>query len=202
MFNEIKRDSTLGIISPAWIPNSKKLKSGIRYLESMGFNIRCGQHLTRRHGYFAGTDEQRVDDLHTMYADKEVDIIMCSRGGWGGLRMINGIDYIIITLLDALEGIDPLKICIGYELDGQPLEQWPIQSEIINKCKPIYKTFKGWKARTKEDWSDIAKKGYEALPETMKVYINAIQEELKTELAMISIGPNRNDTIELTNGVF
>ncbi|RLF51211.1 MAG: adenylosuccinate synthase, partial [Thermoplasmata archaeon] len=52
--------------------------------------------------------------------------------------MVNGIDYTIITLLDALEGIEEIKICTSYELDGKILESWPIQSEIIEKCKPIY----------------------------------------------------------------
>ncbi|MFX1297954.1 MAG: adenylosuccinate synthase [Promethearchaeota archaeon] len=116
--------------------------------------------------------------------------------------MINSIDSAIITLLDALEGIDQLKICIGYELDGQLLESWPIQAEIIDKCKPIYKTLEGWERRTSDEWSEIAIKGYEALPVNMKAYIQTIEEELKVDIAMISIGPNRNDTIELNKHIF
>lgn len=116
--------------------------------------------------------------------------------------MINGIDKIIITLLDALQGVDPLKICITYELEGKILESWPIQHEIIEKCVPIYKEFKGWEERTREEWSQIAHEGYNALPENMKIYIEAIQEELKTDVAMISIGSDRNDTIVLNNTFF
>lgn len=111
--------------------------------------------------------------------------------------MINGVDSIIITLLDALEGINPLKICTAYELEGKILESWPIQSEIIEKCIPIYKTFDGWEQKTSEEWSEIAKQGYDALPLTMKTYIQFIKDELQTEIAMISIGPDRNDTIVL-----
>jgi len=114
--------------------------------------------------------------------------------------MINGVDMIIITLLDALEGVDPLYICTDYELDGRILESWPIQSEIIEKCKPIYKEFKGWEKR--DDWSRIAKDGYDSIPDSMKTYIEAIENELNTKIAMISIGPNRNDTIELSNDIF
>lgn len=116
--------------------------------------------------------------------------------------MINGVDKIIITLLDALEGINPIKMCIDYELDGEVLESWPIQSEIIEKCKPIYKEFEGWDVKSRQEWSEIAKQGYEALPFTMKTYIQAIQEELKTDIALISIGPDREDTIVLDNNFF
>ncbi|MHA1438053.1 MAG: adenylosuccinate synthase [Promethearchaeota archaeon] len=116
--------------------------------------------------------------------------------------MINGIDSVIITLLDALEGINPLKICTAYELNGKIIESWPIHAEIIEKCKPIYKNFEGWEKKSKEEWSKIAKKGYDALPEPMKVYIEAIKEELKMKIAMLSIGPNRNDTIVLEENFF
>ena len=116
--------------------------------------------------------------------------------------MINGIDKIIITLLDALHGITPIKMCTGYELNGQILESWPIQHEIIEKCKPIYKEFEGWEEKTREEWLDIAEKGYDALPETMKIYIQAIKEETKTDIAMISIGPDRSETIVLEDIIF
>jgi adenylosuccinate synthase len=93
-------------------------------------------------------------------------------------------------------------MCIGYELDGKKLESWPIQHEIIEKCKPIYREFEGWKKIPDEEWSELAKKGYDSLPETMKNYLQAIKEELKIEIAMVSIGPNRNDTIVLDENLF
>ncbi|MFX0039724.1 MAG: adenylosuccinate synthase [Promethearchaeota archaeon] len=111
--------------------------------------------------------------------------------------MINGVDKIIITLLDALQGINPIKMCTAYELDGKLLESWPIQSEIIENCKPIYKTFDGWEEKTREEWLNIAEKGYGALPETMKIYIKAIGDFLEIDIAMISIGPDRKETIVL-----
>ncbi len=111
--------------------------------------------------------------------------------------MINGIDKIIITLLDALQGINPLKICTGYKLNEEYLESWPIQSEIIENCKPLYKTFEGWEEKTRDEWLSIAEKGYDALPETMKLYIQAIKDFLKIDVAMVSIGPDRKETIVL-----
>ena len=116
--------------------------------------------------------------------------------------MINGIDKIVISLLDALEGINPLKICTSYELEGKSLDSWPIHHEIIENCKPIYKTFEGWEKRTTAEWLTIAEKGYDALPPTMKVYIQAIKEELKTEIFALSIGADRSATIVLDDDFF
>ena len=111
--------------------------------------------------------------------------------------VINGVDKIVLTLLDALQGINPIKICDSYELNGKILDSWPIQSEIIENCIPIYKTFEGWEKRSREDWLSIAKKGFDALPETMKIYIKSIKEILNIDIAMVSIGPDRRETIVL-----
>jgi adenylosuccinate synthase len=116
--------------------------------------------------------------------------------------MINGVDKIVVTLLDALQGIDPIKVCTGYELEGQALESWPIQSEIIEKCIPIYREFAGWDPISIQEWSEIAKVGFHKLPENMKRYLKVIEEECKTEIAMISIGSDRNDTIVLNKDFF
>ncbi|MHA2181434.1 MAG: adenylosuccinate synthetase, partial [Promethearchaeota archaeon] len=116
--------------------------------------------------------------------------------------MVNGVDKIIITLLDALEGIDPIKICTGYELNGKILESWPIQPEIVDRCKPIYKSYQGWEPKTREEWFEIAQNGYNALPEPIKIYVQAIKEELQTDIAILSIGPDRTETIVLDNNIF
>jgi len=111
--------------------------------------------------------------------------------------MLNEVDYIAIMLLDALEGIDPLNICVGYEMEGKSLESWPIHPELVKKCTPIYKTFNGWKQRPREEWREIANKGFKGLPKEIKVYVNFIAEELQTKIAMLSIGPERESTIVL-----
>jgi len=130
------------------------------------------------------------------------------RVGWIDLfnikygMMINGIDRVIITLLDALEGISPIKMCVGYKLNGNFLDSWPIHHEIIEKCTPIYKEYNGWNEASREGWSEIAKKGYNSLPTNMKIYIEAIKDELQANIAMISIGPQRDDTIVLDSEIF
>ena len=93
-------------------------------------------------------------------------------------------------------------MCIGYKFEGKVLESWPIQHEIIENCEPIYKEYKGWDKRTSDEWTKIAEQGYEALPDSMKVYLQAIKEEINAEIAMVSIGPKRIDTIVLDDNLF
>jgi adenylosuccinate synthase len=116
--------------------------------------------------------------------------------------MINGADSVAITLLDALQGIDPIKVCVGYEMNGRSLISWPIHHEIIENCSPIYKNFKGWPSLSKEEWTEIAKEGYEQLPESMKTYLKYIKEECKTDISIVSIGPDRQQTIILDKNLF
>ena len=123
------------------------------------------------------------------------------RVGWIDLfnlkysNMLNNFDGLVITLLDALQGVDPIKLCIGYEYEGKLLDCWPIQSEIIEKCTPKYIEMPGWKPKNSEEWSAIAKKGYDALPVEIQNYISKIEEIIGTKILIVSIGPNRDDTI-------
>jgi len=111
--------------------------------------------------------------------------------------MINGVDFLFISLLDALEGIDPLYICTHYELNGTRLESWPIQSEIIEQCKPVYIKLDGWDKRNRTEWKEISKNGYESLPYSMKKYIETVENQLNQKISVISIGPGREETIQL-----
>jgi muramoyltetrapeptide carboxypeptidase len=98
MFNTLRPGSTIGVVSPAWIPDKERLENGINYLQNKGFRIKRGMNLGREYGYFAGLDTERISDLHDMYRDSDVNAIICSRGGWGGLRMLNKIDYRLISI--------------------------------------------------------------------------------------------------------
>jgi len=96
MFRRFSEQATFGIVSPAYIPTENRVRQGINYLEQQGFRIKTGKHLESKYGYFAGTEEDRLSDLHTMYRDEEVDIILCTRGGWGGLRLVDKLNYPLI----------------------------------------------------------------------------------------------------------
>ena len=81
------------------------MENGIAYLHNSGFKTKIGKSLNEKYGYFAGKDQQRLSDLHEMYADPEVDAIFCARGGWGGSRLLDKIDY---------------KTMVEYEMFGDP----------------------------------------------------------------------------------
>ncbi len=94
----LRRGATIGIISPASPQRDiSRLHKGIRYLESLGYHVRVGDAALRRHGgYLAGTDEERLSDIHTMFADRSVDAIFCARGGYGSARLLRGLDMTLI----------------------------------------------------------------------------------------------------------
>jgi muramoyltetrapeptide carboxypeptidase len=92
----VVNNGTVGIISPAYIPVDERMEKGIQYLNEKGFAIKTASNVGKTHGYFAGTDQERLDDFHQMFADPEIDFIICARGGWGGLRMVDKIDYKLI----------------------------------------------------------------------------------------------------------
>lgn len=123
------------------------------------------------------------------------------RVGWIDLvalkyaTMINNYNALAITMLDALEGVNPVRLCVGYKYKDEILESWPIHSEIIENCVPEYIEMPGWAPRSPEEWSKIAKQGFDSLPEEIKNYIGKIEEILKVPISIISIGPNREDTI-------
>ena len=105
--------------------------------------------------------------------------------------MINGIDSIALTLLDVLSGFETLKICIGYELDNKISYEFPSQSSILEKMKPVYIEVPGWN----EDLTNCKK--WEDLPVNAQKYVKKIEELVNVPVKILSVGPNRNQTIFL-----
>ena len=102
---------------------------------------------------------------------------------------ISGTNYIAVMLLDVLTGINPLKVCISYELDGKIIDYIPSTISELNRCKPIYIELPTWN----EDISKVRK--YEDLPTNAKKYIETIEKFTNTKVAFISVGPGREETI-------
>ncbi|MCP5063756.1 MAG: adenylosuccinate synthase [Ignavibacteriae bacterium] len=119
------------------------------------------------------------------------------RCGWfdaflvGYSTQINGINKAVITKLDVLDDFDEIKVCIGYEINGEILKYFPTTPKELESAKPIYKTLPGWKKKT----SDIRK--YEDLPETTKSYLDFISKQCRFEIKYVSVGPKRSQTIVL-----
>lgn len=106
-------------------------------------------------------------------------------------RLINGISRVAITKLDVLSGFEEIKVCVGYELNGKILKSFPTDFERLSKVTPIYETLPGWNC-------DItASKSYEELPSNAKSYLDFIAKKSGFEIGIVSVGPKRDQTIEL-----
>ncbi len=95
--NRITRNSTLGLISPASpVYDPKDFDEMLINVKNMGFTLKLGKHVRDRWGFLAGSDKDRAQDLMDMFADPNVDAILCVRGGWGCNRILEHIDFDII----------------------------------------------------------------------------------------------------------
>lgn len=95
----LKKGAVIGLISPASPQRDEsRLERGVRYLESLGFQVRMGSNaLARFGGYLAGTDAERIADIEAMFADPHVDAIFCVRGGYGTPRIVQSLNYRLIA---------------------------------------------------------------------------------------------------------
>ena len=102
--------------------------------------------------------------------------------------MINGVDKLAITKLDVLDGLEELKICTSYEIDGTVTADMPVAADMLARVKPRYESMPGWKESTTEarSWDD--------LPEHARNYLDRMAELVEAEVAIISVGPKREQT--------
>ena len=101
---------------------------------------------------------------------------------------INGLTSLAITKIDILNNLPTIKVCTGYKVGSKVIKEMPADLTVYNKAKPIYKTFKGW--------GDIGKvKKYNKLPVNARKYLEYIEKEVGIPIRVVSIGPERNETI-------
>ena len=102
---------------------------------------------------------------------------------------VSGIDGIALTKLDVLDGFKEIKLCVGYELDGQRLDRLPSGQMSQGRVKPIYETFEGWTQSTRgaRKWAD--------LPAQAVKYVRHIEELIECPITLLSTSPERDDTI-------
>lgn len=105
---------------------------------------------------------------------------------------VNGISGMCITKLDVMDGMENIQICVGYELpNGEKTDILPFGAGAVEACKPIYETLPGWSEST------VGVKSYDALPENAKAYLKRIEEVCGAPIAIVSTGPDREETIVL-----
>jgi adenylosuccinate synthase len=105
----------------------------------------------------------------------------------------SGVNGISLTKLDVLDGFETLKICIGYELDGERLDYLPTAADQQARCVPIYEEMPGWSESTEgaRSWAD--------LPAAAIKYVRRVEELIECPVALLSTSPEREDTILVTD---
>lgn len=103
---------------------------------------------------------------------------------------LNGIDALILTKVDVLDGFKTIKVCTGYEYKGKVFPDMPADPEVVANCQPVYTEFDGWSEST------AGIQDFDRLPENARRYINSLSELLETPFMMVSTGPDREQTIQ------
>jgi adenylosuccinate synthase len=104
---------------------------------------------------------------------------------------INGVSGMCLTKLDVLDGLESLKLCTSYQLDGRTVDIFPAGAEDAARCQPVYEEMPGWSEST------VGAKSLDALPANARAYIRRIEELVGVPIDMVSTGPDREETIVL-----
>jgi adenylosuccinate synthase len=104
---------------------------------------------------------------------------------------LNGVNGLCVMKLDVLDGMDEIRICTRYTVHGQPLDLLPSGADAVAECVPVYESMPGWKDST------VGVRDFAALPANAQAYLRRIEALAGTPLAMVSTGPDRDDTILL-----
>lgn len=148
-------------------------------------------------GPFATEDDALGDMLHGMGREFGATTGRARRCGWFDAvstrysALLNGIDEIAITNLDGLDGLETIRLCVAYKLDGKTIDFPPTDSDDLARCEPVYMEMPGWMTSTEK-----ARK-FTDLPPKARNYVKKIAELTGTKLSIVSIGPARAQTIRL-----
>lgn len=158
---------TIAIIAPSGgIEDDTNLIRAKNYFETLGYKIKTGKNVLKNRNYLAGTDEERLEDLHEQFADKEVNAIICLRGGYGAIRLIKYIDYDLIKnnpkIFAGYSDITALSAMFlkkaGLITYSSPMIQGDFGEEVQNEftINSFFKAVKG------EEQKILAQKNYNA----------------------------------------
>jgi adenylosuccinate synthase len=106
---------------------------------------------------------------------------------------LNGFDSVALTKLDVLDALEEIKVCIGYEINGQCIDTFPAVSSDLRLIKPIYETLPGWTSDT------LGITEFDKLPDKARAYVEFLSSQIGVEIGLISTGPERDQTIILKN---
>ena len=103
-------------------------------------------------------------------------------------RRVSGLTNLSLNSIDVLSGLDEVKICVAYDLDGERIDYYPASLETLQRCKPIYETLPGWS----EDITSV--RHLDDLPEAAKNYVRRVSELVGVKISTFSVGPGREQT--------
>jgi adenylosuccinate synthase len=103
---------------------------------------------------------------------------------------VNSVSSIMLNKLDILSGIDTLRICVAYEIDGRRIETWPSSGAALARAMPVYEEYPGWS----EPLNGV--RSLRDLPENARRYVTAIETHAGVPIVLVSVGPERTQTIE------
>ena len=167
----LNKGDTIGIISPSGPYRQGQLDKALPFIEKLGLNYKIGENCHKHWGYLAGSDEQRLEDLHTMFADPEIAGIICARGGYGAARITDKIDFDLLKnnpkILWGYSDITFLHTAIGQKNDLVTFHGPMLASDVAG-----------------DDFAELSAKMFEQLFEpTVLVY-----DEIISELHVVSEG--------------
>lgn len=144
-------------------------------------------------------DDAIGEHLSTVGREVGVNTGRSRRCGWFDAVLVkqtvrtSGITGIALTKLDVLDGLDEIKVCVAYELDGKRIDYLPASMDAQARVKPIYETLEGWKDTT------AGARSWNELPAQAVKYVRYIEELIGTPVSMLSTSPERDDTILVTD---
>ena len=142
-------------------------------------------------------DRHLADMLHGLGREFGATTGRARRCGWFDAvatryaTMINGIDELAITNLDGLDTVDPIRVCVGYRLNGKRLSVPPCDAAQFENCEPIYEQMPGWKRST------TSAKKLSQLPTQTRNYVKRLGQLTGAKISIVSVGPTRAQTIFL-----
>lgn len=176
----LQKGDTIGIIAPSSPPNLKQLTNSLAFLDELGLSYQMGKSVENVYGYLAGTDEDRLEDLHEMFANPDISGIICAGGGYGSARYTDKIDFQLMN--------EHPKIFWGYSDITFLHTGMNLYSNIVTFHGPMLASDVG-----KSTFSDLSRKMFLQLFEPMELhYTSAI-----SPLTSVSEGVIRG---ELTGG--
>ena len=104
---------------------------------------------------------------------------------------VNGLTEIALTKLDVLNGLRSIKVCVSYDVNGENILEMPASLSQYRLARPVYESLPGWDNLPDKIWE----KGFDALPETLKEYIKFVEYQVDCPVKLISVGPQRHETI-------